>query len=136
MGTGGITMPNKEQILKTSMAFMESKLVLSSVELGLYDLLHGIQLTAEQVAERLELNPSKVFDFLDSLLSMSYLERIGNGREGLYSNSQSSDKYLVSSSEHYIGGMLIMSSRRLYKYWHHLPEALRTGEAQSEVKDS
>ena len=65
---------------------------------------------------------------------MSYLRREGNGSTALYANTESSDKYLVPSSEHYIGGMLIMSSRRLYKYWHHLPEALQTGEAQSEVK--
>ncbi len=115
---------------------MESKLVLSSVELGLYDLLHKRSLTAIQIAEKLGLHKIKIYDFLDALLSMSYLERKGDGETALYTNSMSSDDYLVSSSDDYIGGMLIMSSRRLYKYWHHLPEALQSGKAQSEVKES
>ena len=114
---------------------MESKLVLSSVELGLYDLLDKSR-TASEIAQKLELHETKVYDFLDALLSMSYLRREGNGSTALYTNTASSEKYLVQSSEHYIGGMLIMSSRRLYKYWHHLPEALQTGKAQSEVKQS
>jgi predicted O-methyltransferase YrrM len=36
----------------------------------------------------------------------------------------------------YVGGILEMSSQRLYKFWHDLPQALRTGKPQNEIKHS
>ena len=127
-------MLNKDTILKQSLAFMESKLILTSVELGLYELLYQKKLSAENIAAELEINIDKILDFLDPLLCLGYIDREGLGLSAIYSNSKSSSKYLVKNSEDYIGGMLIMSSKRLYKYWHDLPEALKTGKAQSEVK--
>ena len=129
-------MKTKDQILKTAMSFMESKLVLTSVELGLYDTLEKGPQTACQVASKLKLDQVKIYDFLDALLSLGYLERSGSGESATYRASESSRAYLTSSSNDYIGGMLIMSSKRLYRIWHDLPEALATGKAQSEVKES
>src|SRR5258707_13118628 len=42
--------------------------------------------------------------------------------------------YLNEKSPRYIGGILIMLNVRLFKYWHDLPEALRPGQPQNEVK--
>ncbi len=41
---------------------------------------------------------------------------------------------LDEKSPRYIGGILVMLNARLFKYWHDLPEALRTGQPQNEVK--
>ena len=60
-------MKTKDQILKTAMSFMESKLVLTSVELGLYDTLEKGPQTASQVASELKLDQVKIYD-LDALL--------------------------------------------------------------------
>ena len=129
-------MHDKETILKSALSFMESKLVLTSVELGLYDTLNNRKISALGISEILGLDTLKAVDFLDALLSLGFIRRENDGLDALYFNTEASAKYLVSSSENYIGGMLIMSSKRLYKYWHDLPEALRTGKAQSEVKNN
>src|SRR5204863_3930598 len=42
--------------------------------------------------------------------------------------------YLDAGSPRYIGGILTMLNVRLFRFWHDLPEALRTGQAQNETK--
>src|SRR5262249_5049233 len=50
------------------------------------------------------------------------------------SNTPEGALYLDSSSPRYIGGILVMLNDRLFKFWHDLPEALRTGRPQNEIK--
>jgi hypothetical protein len=42
--------------------------------------------------------------------------------------------FLDEASPRYIGGWLAMCNARLFKFWNDLPEALRTGRAQNEIK--
>jgi O-methyltransferase domain len=42
--------------------------------------------------------------------------------------------FLDRCSPRYIGGILEMLNVRLFKFWHDLPEALRTGRPQNEIK--
>src|SRR5205814_9720311 len=58
----------------------------------------------------------------------------GDGPEAKYSNTPASALYLDSGSPCYVGGWLVMLNDRLFKFWHDLPEALRTGRPQNEVK--
>ena len=44
--------------------------------------------------------------------------------------------YLDRDSPRYIGGILEMLNGRLFKFWNDLPEALRTGKPQNEIKHS
>jgi hypothetical protein len=44
--------------------------------------------------------------------------------------------YLDQKSPRYVGGILEMLNVRLFKFWHDLPEALRTGKPQNEIKHS
>ena len=131
---GGYNNENKRP--DTENCIVHGKQLVDSVEPGLYDTLEKCPQTASQVASELKLDQVKIYDFLDALLSMGYLERSGSGESATYRASESSRAYLRSSSNDYIGGMLIMSSKRLYRIWHDLPEALATGKAQSEVKES
>ena len=45
------------------------------------------------------------------------------------------DLYLDKRKPTYMGGMLEMCNRRLYPFWSHLTEALRTGRPQNEARD-
>jgi hypothetical protein len=65
---------------------------------------------------------------------MKFLEREGDGDSALYSNTPASALYLDSGSSRYIGGILVMLNKRLFQFWNDLPEALRTGKPQNEVK--
>jgi precorrin-6B methylase 2 len=42
--------------------------------------------------------------------------------------------YLDRRSPRYVGGILEMLNARLFRFWHDLPEALRTGKPQNETK--
>src|SRR5438445_117167 len=75
-------------------------------------------------------------DFLDALAAMRLLDREGDGPEALYCNTPAGATYLDRGSRRYIGGILEMLNARLFKFWHDQPEALRTGQAQTEVKHS
>jgi len=52
----------------------------------------------------------------------------------VYFNTPTASLYLDRNSPRYIGGILEMLNARLFKFWHDLPEALRTGKPQNETK--
>ena len=58
------------------------------------------------------------------------------GRTATYFNTPAGSLYLDRTSPRYVGGILEMLNARLFKFWHDLPEALRTGKPQNEVKHS
>jgi hypothetical protein len=60
---------------------------------------------------------------------LGFLER----RDGIYSNTPSTDLFLDKRKPSYIGGMLEMANRRLFAHWGHLTTALRTGQPQGEA---
>jgi hypothetical protein len=65
---------------------------------------------------------------------MRFLGREGDGPEAKYFNTPEGSLFLDEANPRYIGGILIMLNARLFKFWHDLPEALRTGKPQNEVK--
>ena len=119
-----------EPILQLGLAFWGSKTLLSAVELGLFTHLAGEPRDAKTVAMELELHPRSVRDFLDALVSLGMLERMGDE----YRNSAATDLFLDRNKPSYIGGILEMANARLYPFWGSLTEALRTGLPQNEAK--
>ena len=67
---------------------------------------------------------------------MGFLEREGDGPQARYRNTEETAHFLDKNQPQYIGGILVMSSQRLFKFWHDLPQALRTGKPQNEIKHS
>lgn len=65
---------------------------------------------------------------------MKFLEREGDGAGAKYFNTPATALYLDRKSPRYIGGIPQMLNARLFKFWHDLPEALRTGRPQNETK--
>jgi precorrin-6B methylase 2 len=80
---------------------------------------------------RLGLHPRSARDFLDALVSMGFLER----EDGTYRNAPVADFYLDKRKPAYIGGVFEMCNHRLYPFWSHLTEALRTGRPQNEARE-
>jgi O-methyltransferase domain/Dimerisation domain len=119
-----------EKILQTGMSYWGSKTLLSAVELGVFSALAAGPLDAESLRARLGLHPRAARDFFDALVSLGFLER----RDGFYANSSESDFFLDGAKPSYIGGVLEMVNDRLYAFWAHLTEALRTGRLQNEAK--
>jgi hypothetical protein len=121
-------------ILQVGMGFWPSKTVLSAVELELFTELGADSMTGEQIGERLGLHPRGIYDFLDALVALRFLERDGDGSDGRYRNTEETAAFLSKRSPAYVGGILEMANARLYRFWGDLTEALRTGEPQNEVK--
>lgn len=128
------TAPDPGRILQTAFAFWSSKVLLTAVEMGLFTKLGTDRLTRDELGTALEIHPRGRADFFDALVSMKYLKRDGNGPDARYANTADGSVFLVRSSPRYIGGILEMLNARLYGFWHDLPEALRTGKPQNEVK--
>ncbi len=113
-------------------SFFPSRTFLTAVELNLFDLLNEPK-TSEEIRLALDLHPRGFPDFPDALVGMRVIERDGDGPDSKYSNTPESAAFLVRSSPRYCGGMLAMCAHRLYSFWGHFTEALRTGEMQNEA---
>ena len=126
--------PSPSAILQTAFSFWSSKVLLTAVEFGVFTQLANRRLTGEELGTALKLHPRAIADFFDALVAMKFLDREGDGPQGKYFNTPEGALFLDQSSPRYVGGILVMLNARLFKFWHDLPEALRTGKPQNEVK--
>jgi hypothetical protein len=120
-----------EHILKVGTGFWASKILLSAVEMGLFTELASHPQDLPTLQGRMGLHPRSARDFLDALVALGFLLRSG----GQYANTPATDLFLDKRKPSYIGGILEMANHRLYGFWNHLTEALRTGKPQNETKD-
>lgn len=121
-------------ILQTAFAFWSSKVLLTAVEFGVFTQLGHRRVTGAELGGELGLHPRGIADFFDALVAMKFLDREGDGPSAKYFNTPEGALYLDRNSPRYVGGWLVMLNARLFKYWHDLPEALRTGKPQNEIK--
>jgi len=84
-----------------------------------------------KLAGRLGLHERSARDYLDALVALGFLHR----SNGMYCNTPETDLFLDRGKPGYIGGILEMANARLFGFWNHLTEALRTGRQQNEAKD-
>ena len=129
-----IMSPHK--ILDVGFGFWGSKVLLTAVEMELFTVLSDKAMTGQELGSALKLHARGVRDFFDTLVSMGFLERAGNGPAAKYRNTPETAQFLDKNKPQYVGGILEMCNQRLFKFWHDLPEALRTGKPQNEIKHS
>jgi len=122
--------PNPERILQTGLAFWASKTLLSAVEMGLFTELSRGPEDFDSLRGRMGLHPRSARDFLDALVALGFLVRDGNR----YGNTPETGLFLDRRKPSYVGGILEMANARLYPFWGHLTEALRTGQPQNETR--
>ena len=123
-----------DAILKTAFSFWGSKVLLTAVEFGLFTQLADRRLVGAELGAELKLHPRAIADFFDALVAMKLLGREGDGPTAKYFNTPEGALFLDENSTRYIGGILVMLNARLFKFWNDLPEALRTGKPQNELK--
>src|SRR5882757_807827 len=128
------TVYDPSPILQAAFGFWSSKVLLTAVEFGLFTKLGAKRLSGADLGRELGLHPRGISDFFDALVAMKFLGREGNGPEARYFNTAAGAQYLDRNSPRYVGGILEMLNVRLFKFWNDLPEALRTGQPQNEVK--
>lgn len=123
-----------EKIMKVGFGFFSSKVLLSAVRMGLFTKLAQNPMSGEQIREAFDLDGRGLYDWLDALVALGFLEREGLKEEAIYSNAPDSDRFLDQNKRGYIGGMLEMANDRLYPFWSDLEKALKTGNPQNEIK--
>jgi hypothetical protein len=122
--------PTPDKIMQVGIGFWAAKTLLSAVEMEVFTELAKHPDDLETIQARLGLHPRSAHDFMDALVALGFLERI----DGKYHNTPETDLFLDKGKPSYIGGALEMANHRLYGYWQHLTEALRTGKPQNEIK--
>lgn len=90
------------------MGDVQSQILVTAIQLKIFDALTKPS-TAEDVAEKLGLHPRNTELFLNSLAGMDMIHK----QNGLFSNSEKSAAYLISSSPHYLGAFFLH-----YRQWH------------------
>jgi hypothetical protein len=121
-------------IMQTATAFWASKVLLTAVELDVFTQLDDEPMTAPELGETLGLHPRGTYDFFDALVALHFLDREGDGPDGKYCNTPQTAAFLNRHSQTYIGGMPQMLNARLFGFWNHLCDALKSGEPQNEMK--
>jgi O-methyltransferase domain/Dimerisation domain len=116
--------------MQVGLGFWASKTLLSAVEMELFTEVARRPEDGETLRERLGLHPRSSRDFLDALVALGFLARDGE----TYSNTPATDLFLDKRKPSYLGGILEMANHRLYGFWGHLTEGLRTGQLQNEAK--
>ncbi len=129
------TQPNPEKIMQIGMGFWASKTLLSAVNMGLFTLLADKELSASTIKVSLGLHDRGLYDFLDALVALGFLERRGIQDSAIYSNSLEANIFLDKNKASYIGGILEMSNNRLFGFWDDLEDGLKTGHPQNETKN-
>ena len=130
--------PSPESILQIGTGFWASKILLSAIHFQLFTHLADKKSRSAQEIKSLlkfKCTDRNVYDFLDVLTILGFLDREGLLETALYSNSINSDTFLDKNKPSYIGGILEMMNNRLYGFWGNLENGLLTGHPQNEVKE-
>jgi O-methyltransferase. len=126
------------KIMQIGMGFWASKALLAAVNFKLFTVLAEGGKKGREIKEQLKFNTTErhVYDWLDVLVSLGFLNREKLLEEAVYTNSEETDFFLDTKKPSYMGGILQMANNRLYHHWASLEEGLLTGKPQNESKDA
>lgn len=114
-------------ILETAFAFRASKVLLTAVELGVFQSLAVGPQSARDLGGALGLQGRGAADFFDALVALGFLDRDHNRR---YANTPEGSAYLVPNGAEYVGDLIEYLNGRVYPAWNFLTQALREGAPQ------
>lgn len=110
-------------VLELIHAFRRSKIMFTAVRLGIFDRLENHPQTASQLAAGLNLDPGALTRLLDACLPLELLAR----ENGIYRNTPTTSRELVSTSPDSLAGYILYSDHSLYPLWGRLDDAIREG---------
>lgn len=124
------------RIMQIGMGYWASKVMLTAVRFELFSLLASKPMSASEISQHLGLETTKrhVYDWLDALVCLGFLQREGLLDTAQYSNAPDVDFFLDKNKRSYMGGILELANNRLYQFWGDLDEGLITGQPQNESK--
>ncbi len=123
------------KIMQTGTGFWASKTLLTATNMELFTILAKRELSGSEIQSRLGLHSRSLYDFLDALVALGFLNRKGLKETAVYRNAEDTDLFLDKNKPSYVGGILEMCNNRLYPFWNDLEEGLKTGLPQNETKN-
>ncbi len=113
----------EEYILDIAKSYRQSKILLTSLELGIFTLLGSRELTAKDVAFELKTDEDATERLLNSLTSLEFTTKYRNH----FKNTRDAQRYLDKNSPDFIGSLLHMDLN--WESWGKLTEVIRTGKS-------
>jgi hypothetical protein len=118
-----------QTLVESGMAFWSARLIQTVVEHGVFTELAGGPRSTQELADVLGWHPRAAGTALDALVAAGLLRR---DRSGRYSNTARIGMFLDRTKPSYMGGMMELSSKRLYELWLGLGDLLQTGRPAAE----
>jgi ubiquinone/menaquinone biosynthesis C-methylase UbiE len=117
-------------IWECALGFMDSKILLTAEELGVFNELENQPLTSGEIASKTGLPHGSAERLLNGLCGLELLQKT---RSGKYKNSDDASRMLVKGKDEYIGDIFDHLRNELYPLWGHMKEALKEGKRQSHI---
>src|SRR5262249_8009661 len=117
-----------QRVLQLGMGFWSSRAVLTAVEIGLFTELAKRPRPLHELIDHFGWHPRAAQAFLEALVGLDLLDR---DSAAVYSNSREAGWFLDRAKPSYVGGLLELSSPRLYDLWSGLEELLKSGRPQA-----
>jgi 2-polyprenyl-3-methyl-5-hydroxy-6-metoxy-1,4-benzoquinol methylase len=117
---------SSSDLIQLITGYQRSRILLSAVELNIFDELEGCELTAEELAEKIEAVPGALEKLLNVLTSLNLLRK--NNEK--FSNVESCSKFLVKSSPSFLGS--VMHQNHLWNTWSKLSSIIKFKDAKKE----
>jgi hypothetical protein len=117
-----------DSIFQVLTGFWASKALMAAVELEIFTKLSGgRQFTLKELQRVLEMDARPTVVFASALASLGLLQITRKeGGERLFANSQVSEVFLDRSKASYMGDIVMMFDKRLYRAWNKLVESLKS----------
>lgn len=114
---------SEEYILNVASAFRQSKILLTSIELGIFSLLGSRELTAKDISFELQTDENTTERLLNALTALGFTTKYRNH----FKNTPDSMRYLDKASPDYVGSLLHMNLN--WESWGKLTEVVKTGKS-------
>ncbi len=114
------------ELMQMLSAFKKSRVLLTAVELDIFNSLDNEEMSAPELADKIDADSPALSKLLYALVSLELLTIKGNK----FSNSNTSKKYFVKSGSSFLGGA--MHQVQLWNSWNNLTDIVKSG--QDEVK--
>jgi hypothetical protein len=112
-----------QNILEMGMAVWSTRALVAAVEFGVFTQLAAGPLAGQELMDKLGWDPQPAEPVLDALVVLGLLRR---DRAGRYSNSRRTALFLDRAKPSHLGGLMGLSSRRLFNLWSGLGDLLQS----------
>ncbi|MCX7796996.1 MAG: acetylserotonin O-methyltransferase [Melioribacter sp.] len=110
-----------EDIRNLAYSFQQSRILLTALELGIFNVLNRHMLTSKEVSHKLNTDERATDRLMNALVAMGLLKKI----HGKFYNTESAFQFLVEGNPEFLGSLF--HTNELWKSWSTLTETIKKG---------